>query len=208
VAASVNESVGNFRGFGRTEPQQLSRRARKYLKFLQDCAFWLSVCVSIFSIGVSNVSDIPNPNKFFERRWFMKKFLALPVMLISLGTFAGCEPTAADKQADAIRDTSQDQAEQTRDASQQAADQVRDASQDTAEKVRDAAGRDAFGSAATNAAERKADTIESEGEKKADAIESQGEKKADKIESEGEKKADKVEESPNPNAPIVPPATP
>jgi hypothetical protein len=75
-------------------------------------------------------------------------------------TIASCEVTASDRAADSVRDESQ-----------RAADDTRGAVNEGAEQTRDQAGRDAFGNAATDPAERKTDAIEGEGESKADAIE-------------------------------------
>ncbi len=59
---------------------------------------------------------------------------------------------------------------------------MRDATQQKAEQIRDQAGRDAFGNAAPDSAERKADAVESAGERQADAIEKAGERRADQVE--------------------------
>ena len=100
----------------------------------------------------------------------MSRLSILAVILAGFG-FAGCDEGPADRQADAIRDQSQSQA-----------DQVRDTTQEAAEKTRDQAGRDPFGNAASDPAERKADQIEKSGERQADLIEKEGERKADATE--------------------------
>jgi len=103
---------------------------------------------------------------FSERReLIMRKYFALTLMAIGL-TALGCEKSPQQRQADAVRDNTQNAADQTRDNTQHQADAVREA-----------------GNAADTNAEKQADAIESAGEKKADAIEAQGERKADAIEA-------------------------
>ncbi len=118
---------------------------------------------------------------------------SLSTCAVTLLTFAlvGCEESALDKQADSIRDQTQQQAEQIRDASQMGAEHTRDASQNAAENVRERADN------ATDAVEREADQIEEFGENVADRKEVVGEKNADAIEELGEAKADALEERDN-----------
>ena len=104
----------------------------------------------------------------------MSKLLMLAAALLAGFCLAGCDEGPADRAADSVRDQTQTQA-----------DQVRDTTQEQAEKVRDQAGRDEFGNAATNPAERTADQIEKAGERQADLIEKEGERKADAVEDTG-----------------------
>ncbi len=59
---------------------------------------------------------------------------------------------------------------------------MRDATQENAEQIRDQSGRDSFGNAASDPAERAADQVEKSGERQADLIEKEGERKADATE--------------------------
>jgi outer membrane murein-binding lipoprotein Lpp len=105
-----------------------------------------------------------------EREIAMTRLTILTVVLTSL-YLVGCEEGPADRAADSIRDQTQTEA-----------DQVRDTTQEQAEKIRDQTGRDSFGNAATDPAERTADQIEKSGERQADLIEKEGERKADATE--------------------------
>lgn len=99
----------------------------------------------------------------------MRHFYLLAVLLAGFG-ISGCEDFN-DRAADSVRDDAQMQADETRDATQ-----------NQAENIRDQAGRDAFGNAASDPAERAADQVEASGERAADRIEAEGERKADDIE--------------------------
>jgi len=85
--------------------------------------------------------------------------------------FSGCSESYMDKQADQVRDASQNKADVIRQDHNRLGDQVRDAS-----------GKTITGSAQSGTAERKADQLEIQGEKKADAVEKEGEARADQIE--------------------------
>lgn len=101
----------------------------------------------------------------------MTRFTIFAAILGGLLYLAGCEEGPADQAADSIRDQTQTEA-----------DQVPDTTQEQAEKVRDQTGRDPFGNAVTDPAERTADQFEKAGERQADLIEREGERKADATE--------------------------
>ncbi len=64
------------------------------------------------------------------------KMLATCVLALATFAMVGCDESALDREADAIRDTTQQQAEGIRDQSQSAAEATREASQDAAESLR------------------------------------------------------------------------
>lgn len=84
----------------------------------------------------------------------------------------GCEKTASDYKADAVRNATEAQGDSVRAGTKQAADNLRESS-----------GKDAFGSAKSPVVEDKADDIEARGANVAKEIEKSGERKADAIEA-------------------------
>ena len=81
------------------------------------------------------------------------RFIVTVAMLGCLASI-GCDKSASDYKADAVRNATQAQGDAVRAGSQQAADDMREA-----------AGKDAFGSAKSSSAEQKADEVEDRGAK-------------------------------------------
>jgi vacuolar-type H+-ATPase subunit H len=108
------------------------------------------------------------PLRFCDERFSSMKTSFL-FSLAALGLIAvGCEQTPADKQAEAVRNATQNQAEEVREGAQNQAENVRDAADNVGVRAEDHA------EAVESAGERKADAIEESGEKKAEAIEDAG----------------------------------
>lgn len=128
------------------------------LKF-ERCKAPRSVSVADSFQGASHMSFVSDRN---SKKVENMKSLWMTALALGLFAFAGCEQTAQDKQAEEVREDSQQQAED-----------VRDQGENQAEAVRDSADN----------AENKADAIEDATENKADAIEDRGEQKADNIEA-------------------------
>lgn len=135
--------------------------------------------------------------QFFRTRGGVDMKTALGSMMLAaaMACLAGCEQTAADRKADAVRDSANQQAKDIRNETDRQADATRDNANRTADAVRDQAGKDALGNAQTRPAENKADRIEQAGEDRADTIEKSGENAADAVESAGERKADAIEDN-------------
>lgn len=84
----------------------------------------------------------------------------------------GCDQSASDYKADAVRNATEAQGDAVKAGTKQAADNLRESS-----------GKDAFGSAKSPVVEEKADDIEARGAKVANEIGKAGERKADAIEA-------------------------
>ena len=84
----------------------------------------------------------------------------------------GCDKSASDYNADAVRNATEAQGDAVKAGTKQAADNLRESS-----------GKDAFGSAKSPVVEEKADDIEARGAKVANEIGKAGERKADAIEA-------------------------
>lgn len=108
---------------------------------------------------------------FLDRAKIRKIPMKTLMLMASVLCFSGCAESYMDKQADQVRESSQNRA-----------DVIRRDHNRSAEKVRDASGKTITGSAQSGDAEREADQIEIQGEKKADAVEQAGEAHADQIE--------------------------
>ena len=108
------------------------------------------------------------PVLFKREKREMKSFATCVFALITV-VMVGCDESALDQEADAIRETTQQQADEIRDASQTTADAVRESSENASDAVQEAA-------------ESNADAIEEGGEMKADQKEETGEIKADALE--------------------------
>jgi len=110
-----------------------------------------------------------------RRKQAMKTVFTLTTLVLGL-TFVGCDDSVFDKQADAVRDNTQ-----------QTADQIRDGANATAENV------EQRGDTTADRYEMAKPVIEERAENRADAIEADGERKADQVEAAGERRADELE---------------
>jgi len=125
-------------------------------------ASWNTICSD-----VSHLPHLRGRNHLLNGN--AMKTLAICAAAILTIASVGCDESALDREADAVRDNTQQGAEDIRDSSQNAAENLRDRTDNAAESVQDAA-------------ERKADAIEDRGEMNADTLEERGENKADALE--------------------------
>lgn len=104
------------------------------------------------------------------------KYWKLCLGLLALSAFGGCEKSAVEQEADAVRNDAQQQA-----------DVVREDANAMADNIREVDGKTWTGAAKDATVENLADNVEDAGEKLADGVEAQGEAQATAIEKSDDK---------------------